>query len=85
MREQAWTADGDGTPRRPFYDIIRAMSAYPVAKPESKEGAISPVFPYFLLALTLAAMALYRMAVTDPEWSAESKPAANAFHGSVFK
>lgn len=60
------------------------MNAYPVAKPKSRDGAVSPVLPYFLLALTLAAMALYRMAVTDPEWSARPK-AADASQGSILR
>lgn len=36
---------------------------------DSRAGEVDPVLPYFLLALVLVGMALYRMAVTDPEWN----------------
>lgn len=40
-------------------------------------GEVDPVLPYFLLALVLVGMALYRMAVTDPEWyTANAAPSA---------
>ena len=45
---------------------------------DAKAGAVNPVLPYFILAWVLLAMALWRIASTDPEWNKGKKPSPPA-------